>query len=156
MQIHGSGAWGRIIVPVLVSETTVHNNCSSSSATTDAIKDPVDFPSIVKSRSVFVAALEDGIIMYLRLLRLKYQYRCDIPPQAPLQIQGRCLAALEDAELLLWKIWEVLTGPKVGHSTNIDEFHYHMSRCLNRLWVSIAKVRHNVGHKKILADPITA
>jgi hypothetical protein len=58
----------------------------------------VDFPSIVKSRSVFVAALEDGIIMYLRL---KYQYRCDIPPQAPLLIQGRRLAALEDAELLL-------------------------------------------------------
>jgi hypothetical protein len=89
VQIHGTGAWGGIIVPVPVSKTTVHNNSATSSAATDVLKKSADFPFIVKYRCQFVAALED--VALLCTVVLDTGTGTIILPQAPLQIQWRYL-----------------------------------------------------------------
>jgi hypothetical protein len=60
VQIHGSGAWIAIIIPVAVSETTVSYNSVSSSAATYVVENCVDLSFVLSYRYQFVAALEDA------------------------------------------------------------------------------------------------
>jgi hypothetical protein len=87
-------------VPEPVSKTTVLNNSASSSAATDVIKKLPIFPSSLKYRCQFVAALEDVGLLCTVVLDTgtsMYNYLAS-SAAANTMIVFVAVAALEDAE----------------------------------------------------------